>query len=699
MLKKLSIQSKMTLMLLVVSISSILVIAFVGYRSGKAALTQSIFNQLTSLRETKRQEVQTYTQTIQGQVRTLSQDPTLARAMQAYKTAYQELKAKPTATSWQTAIGQYYRDQYIPKLAANVEGRPDPVSYQPKTAAEQYIQYHYVIKSDDFEQKAAVDDPRDGSSYSTWHRQFHPFLRAFVEEFGYEDLFLIDPDTGDVIYTVYKGVDFATNLKDGPFAQSTLAQVYQDIVQNGEPSYLAATDFAPYRPSYSEPAAMMASPIYDQGKMIGIVALQLSAAEINKVMTYDQRWQQVGLGQTGATYLVGPDYLMRSDSRTFTERPERFFELLRAQGYAADQLARIERLGTTILQQEVRVPEVEQALEGKSGAVITQDYLGVPVLNAYAPLNLQHFNWVILAEIDVAEAFAPIREFQKRVLISTVVITLFITLIAMRLAHVFVHPLQMLTQGFRKLEKGDTDTRVNVKTKDEFGELAQSFNEMVQSLRHKTQQVQEKNEENEALLQSILPGPVAQRIKQGEENIADSFSNVTVLFTDLVGFSDLAERVTADEIVTLLNRLVSAFDEAAERHGVEKVKTIGSSYMAVSGLSVPRLDHTKRVMDFAVEMIRIVQRFNQTQQTHLEARVGLNSGPVVAGIIGRSKFIYDLWGDTVNVAYHMQAKGEANAVQVTATVYEQLKGFYDFELKGKVEVGQRNLVEAWLQRA
>jgi class 3 adenylate cyclase len=180
------------------------------------------------------------------------------------------------------------------------------------------------------------------------------------------------------------------------------------------------------------------------------------------------------------------------------------------------------------------------------------------------------------------------------------------------------------------------------------------------------------------LLLNILPGPAAARLKHGEEQISEHHADITVLFADVVGFTELAESVPADRAVGLLNDLVTAFDEVAERHGVEKVRTVGSSYLAVCGLSVQRSDHTRRMVEFGLDLLRIVRRFNLERGVNLAARVGINTGPVVGGVVGRTRFIYDLWGATVNVARGL-AEGEVNTVRVTQTVHDRLSDLYDFE--------------------
>jgi class 3 adenylate cyclase len=202
--------------------------------------------------------------------------------------------------------------------------------------------------------------------------------------------------------------------------------------------------------------------------------------------------------------------------------------------------------------------------------------------------------------------------------------------------------------------------------------------------------------ENERLLLNILPGPIAERLKAGQERIADGFADVTVLFADIVGFTQLSAARPAQEIVDLLNDLFSRFDLAARDLGIEKIKTIGDAYMAVCGLPDPCADHAERMMKMALRMLELAKESGGG--TPLSLRIGINSGPVVAGIIGRRKFIYDLWGDTVNLASRMESTGVPGAIQVTRPVFERLKGQYSFEARGSIEVKGKGSVETWLFR-
>ena len=203
-------------------------------------------------------------------------------------------------------------------------------------------------------------------------------------------------------------------------------------------------------------------------------------------------------------------------------------------------------------------------------------------------------------------------------------------------------------------------------------------------------------EQAERLLLNILPEPIALRLKQEEQTIADSFPEVSVLFADIVGFTQLSTTVSPIELVRLLNRIFSAFDRLAEHHQLEKIKTIGDAYMVVSGLPVPRADHAEAIANMALDMQREIEKFSQEIGTKFQMRIGINTGPVVAGVIGIKKFIYDLWGDTVNTASRMESHGIPGQIQVTAATYDCLKDHYEFESRGTIYIKGKGEMQTYL---
>lgn len=676
---QLSMKSKLIAMLLVVSGCSILVTAFIGYRSGRVNLTDRVFNQLTSVRASKAYQVESYFKNIRNHTQTLSEDPSVIAAMQEFAAAYRQLQASGVPDTFDAKTADYYRQEFLARLSKVEEGSPILNSYLPKATASRYLQYHYIAANPNpVGKKHQLEKAPDGSQYSQLHARYHPIFRNIIEKFGYYDMFLIDPQ-GTIVYTVFKETDFTSNLMIGPYRDSNLAKLFESVRDAKERNYSRLADFAPYAPSYGAPAAFIAAPIFNQSELVGVLAFQMPVDEINNVMTGNRNWESDGLGKTGETYLVGRDNLMRSVSRFLVQDPKNYIDSLRAIGMTEAAITRINQYGTSILQQTVRTEGTESALSGQQGTRIIKDYRGIPVLSSYAPLRIDGLDWVILAEMDLAEAYAPIYDFQQQVLISATLLMLLVTLLAMGLAYLFVRPINRLIVSTRKVAAGNLDAIAALETEDEFGELARSFNAMVRSLRTQTNLVEQKNRENEQLLLSVFPAAIAKRLKRGEKNIAEEVSNVAVLFSDLTGFTKLSASLTAYEIVSVLNDLVTAFDEAAERYGMEKIKTIGDSYMAVCGLSVPYLDHDKRAIDFALEMQTIIRRFNHERGFELNLSAGINSGDVVAGIVGRNKFLYDVWGDTINVASALRTVCPPGAILVSQAVQKRLQDLYEFE--------------------
>lgn len=208
------------------------------------------------------------------------------------------------------------------------------------------------------------------------------------------------------------------------------------------------------------------------------------------------------------------------------------------------------------------------------------------------------------------------------------------------------------------------------------------------------EQLKEEQDRVEGLLLNVFPFEIASRLKQ-EEKIADSFDSATVLFTDIVGFTVLSQTMPPQKLVDLLNTLFSSFDELVDRYGAEKIKTIGDAYMAAAGIPTMRYDHAEVVASLALDMRDVLKTFNEKYSFELDLRMGIHSGPVVAGVIGRSRFLYDLWGDTVNTASRMESHGEKGQIQVSHDSYYLLRDRFKLQPRGDVEVKGKGQMKTW----
>jgi class 3 adenylate cyclase len=243
----------------------------------------------------------------------------------------------------------------------------------------------------------------------------------------------------------------------------------------------------------------------------------------------------------------------------------------------------------------------------------------------------------------------------------------------------------------------------SVKGKDELGDVMVAFNQMFCRIydeilqRKKTEEIlREEQEKSERLLLNILPETIADRLKGGNSNIADGFAEVTILFADIVGFTEISSRTSPEALVQLLNSIFSEFDRLSELYGLEKIKTIGDNYMVAGGLPVPCLNHAESIAEMALDMQQIISKFSDESGAPLNIRIGINSGPVVAGVIGTKKFIYDLWGDAVNTASRMESQGIPGKIQVSDSTYKLLQDGYLFEKRGTIEVKGKGEMTVYL---
>jgi len=249
-----------------------------------------------------------------------------------------------------------------------------------------------------------------------------------------------------------------------------------------------------------------------------------------------------------------------------------------------------------------------------------------------------------------------------------------------------------------------------VNRRDELGDVMGAFNIMNQQIAHYVQEIRARErdlkqaiselktaqDQTEALLLNILPAPIAEELKQGVSPIAQSFPAATVLFADLAGFTQLSDKKPPTEIVELLNELFTEFDLLAEKHHMEKIKTIGDAYMAVGGLPTPFEHHAESGANMALDMLKFMQQFNKNRHEQISLRIGINTGPVVAGVIGVKKFIYDLWGDTVNIASRMESHGIVGTIQVSDSTYQCLQHSHQFEVRGMIPIKGKGKMETYL---
>ncbi len=687
---KWNISAKVTSLLLFICFVISATLGWIGYRAGKASLEANTLAHQTSINASKASQLSDHLLTIEHQIRTLSQDKTITEAMLNFGAAFEQLNAgaQQGPADVSAELADFYREDFFMLYRGSASSGGDHLAFLPTSPGGRYLQHHYLamnpypIPEHDRLEIAA----EDASPYSETHAAYHPSIRNFRNAFGYYDIFLVDVDSEHIVYTVSKETDFGTSLKTGPHRDSNIAEAMRRAKASTDPAAVHFVDFSPYTPSYGNPEAFISTPIVYQGQVIGILIFQISVNKINQIMTGNQGWQEDGLGKTGETYLVGNDLKMRSVSRFLVEDKENYIRALTSLGTPSAVIDQILKHDTTILLQKVETPGSLTVNQGGIDTGIFKDYRGAEVLSSFRPVKFGSLRWAMISEMDTAEAFAPIKTLRRELVLSSFLIGIAVLLLSIRLSRSFTRPIVRLTEAAQRVGMGEKNVQLPVKSNDELGFLTDQFNRMTVNLQEQKETIEYKVEENNRLLLNVLPPPIAERLKSGEARIADAYPAASVLFADIVGFTAMSRGIPPMAVLDLLDDLFGRFDKLALALGVEKIKTIGDAYMAVCGLPTKREAHADPIADLALGMLRTVADFNQERRTNIKVRVGAHSGPVVAGVIGTSKFIYDLWGDAVNIASRMESTGIPNQIQITESFRDTLTEPFDIVTRGEIEV-------------
>lgn len=475
-----------------------MIIAFKASADAGKALSVATERQLISLRDTKKSQIEDYFNTLHNQAAVYADDTMIQAAMLEFSAGFSTLADEqtiPTETI-ERSLTDYYTKQFAAtyresNAGANVDTKPllNRLSSSAKLA-----QYLYISdNSRPLGSKHEMLFRDDGSRYDIAHQKFHKNFKFILESFEFYDIFLVDIDNDSVVYSVFKELDYATSLRDGPYADSGLAEVYRaaKALPKGE---TALIDFKRYLPSYSAAASFIGTPIYIEDSLEGVLVFQMPVGKINEVMTNHEAWRDVGLGDSGETYLVGQDMKARSVSRFLIEAPEDYKKVLISSGVDTKLATEMVEKGTNIGLQTIDTRPVRKALNGDTGFEIAEDYRGVTVLSAFTPLEIKGLNWVLMSEIDEAEAFAPVSTLQWDIIVSALIATAVFTSIGLMLSGLFANhisrPIEALALTMRDIaSEHDLTMRTNIERNDEIGDMASSVNAMLEAFQRLVQKI------------------------------------------------------------------------------------------------------------------------------------------------------------------------------------------------------------------
>jgi len=491
----------LTLVLLVAIPMLVSVIASTWFARDIAGglLIEQAREKLISVRELKKAHVEDFYESLRRHISTFSKNGSVKEAASNLGKAFYIYEKELTALDVQIktdSLGKYYQNQFSNKYKSLNPTKKFDISGTIANLSKNKIalQTQFISENPNpLGSKHLLDTNDDNTTYNNQHRQFHSQFRNVLEEFGYYDIFLVHPTTGDIVYSVFKELDFATSLIDGPYANSGIGEAYRAAAAATDSEFIYISDFAQYTPSYEDPAAFIASPIFSDPnifrgpELIGVLIFQIPGEALNSIMTNNQDWEAVGLGKSGETFLVGQDKLMRSSSRFLLEAPEDYAAYMRSHGIDENTLEEMLIKGTTVSLQGVDTVGVGKALNGEIGFDIFPDYRGISVLSAYSKLDIQDLHWYIFSEIDESEAYAPATTLSKSLLIfssgAASIMLILAILLGWRFSIRLTSPITRLEKEIGEIEAdSDLTRRLHSDSNDVTVGIANSLNKMFDKL-------------------------------------------------------------------------------------------------------------------------------------------------------------------------------------------------------------------------
>ena len=474
-------------------------ITIVAEQKASSSMKASNIKKLEAVTESKKGETTHYLDYIGGLLTSLAgqkgtHDAFLALDDAWYKIA-DEVNLNPTDI--ETKLKNDYATNYIAQVDYNVPGAPqkrDISAYIPRNPNAKIAQYMFIVDNKEKlgEKNGMSYNPKyAASSYMKIHKEYHTSFNKFLESYGLYDIFMVDLK-GNIIYTDFKEKDFSTNLKNGAYSDTGIARAYKKALTLNE-GELAFDDFAPYEPSYNAPAAFLATPIFVDGKKVGVMIFQMPVDAINEIMQFGGNYKKAGLGESGESYLVGADYMMRSNSRFVKDIKNEV----------------VQALGTTIGVWKVKTKSTEDvfAHAKERGHGVIPDYRGVNVLSAYDTISVYGTTkWAIVTEIDESEAMQPAHDIVMLIIITSIIVFLLVLVATIfMIVRVVIKPLKGLENRANDLANGESDltARLAVVGNDEITVISKHINSFIQKVQETINQAKDTGSENASVSEEL----------------------------------------------------------------------------------------------------------------------------------------------------------------------------------------------------
>ncbi len=675
-----------------VALVSVLLLSGLNYVFARVLISDSVEAQLSSLRDTRVQAIERGAERVQSSVSTLAVTPSVITAFDALSDGYADVEDALSAEELAELEAAY--DIALEPLRESGQD-VSTSALLPESGSGQFVQYEYIARNpDQFDDRDRLDDAGDGSSYSRAHAEYHPLLRALVRNSDLNDLMFVDVDTGEVVYSVMKRIDVGTNVATGPWASGALGSVVDALstVAVGE-TVISDTSF--YVPARGQAVIFVATAIRSTSDATGALVAEIPVTTLTNLANAGQDWDLLGLGDTGDVFLVGADGTMRTDPRAWLEDPEQF--LADAYERTGDEalVDQMRLVGSAALTQVVDNSAVDTALSGDTFVGTVTTYSGHSAFTAAGPVRVGDQNWAVVVEQDRSEATAGLSSLLRSTLAVMAILLPVTAVLGWWMARSLTRPFGRLVDAAGRIAQGEPASGVDQLGNNELGDVGRQLVNVAARLEAEEAALAVEEEQINAVLGAVVPPRLVDRVRSGEQDIADLLDTATVIAFLVDGIPE-ATGSDQDMVFEITEQLVDGVEQLQDEFGVERIRRSSINALFATGLGEDdaRID---AAVQFTAGVMQMVERIGTEYGQSLSVRAGLASGDVASGVIGQQQLAFSMWGEPVSTAFTLASLAQTGEVLVESAIRDVLGSEWGAERREGL-LGLDDNVEAWSVR-
>lgn len=668
------LRRRLTTTMVGVALIAVVLLSTVNYVFARLLIDDSVESQMNSVRDTRVQALEIGAKRLQSRVSALATNPSMGTAMSDLISEFGELNDDLTSEQITDLTMIYDTEVLPPFVQAGVE--INSAELVPPSVAGRYLQHQYIAENpNNSDERDQLDDAGDGSGYSAAHATHHPLLRSLMENAGMSDLLLVDIDTGDVVYSTQKRIDLGVNSSSGLYADSGLGRAVAKLVTVPVGDSVISDTFF-YIPTSGEPVFFLAAAVRSGSNVLGAVVTEVPVEALTAVMTAQQDWARLGLGQTGDSYIVGGDQTLRTDTRVWLEDPDDYLSRHLKEYGDDDAVDLIETVGSPVLIQQVDNAAVAAGLDGNQFTGTVKNYLGTKTLAASGPAAVEGVNWTVVVEINRSETDSVLYSLLRRFLVVLAVLLPSIALLGVFLARTLTKPADLLVRSASRIAAGDLDTKIDDLGRNELGDLGRQLEGVASQLKSREQSILDEEQHINDMLKALLPARLVNRVRDGERSIEDIFDTATVIsITEETPASIAGDQDLALEIADRFNELMLPL---LEQYGVERIQRSSGSQLYLTGLG----QDDARVADaaaFALAAMQAIADVGEEFGHEFIGRTGMSTGDVATGVLGNNQLAFGVWGDPTGTARTLSSLAQPGQILTDHAVVGELDRSWDMD--------------------